>query len=613
MMQGMMGGKGKEIYPLLMNLPALSPERRAEVDRLGQERIREGAALLQTAHERLSNAIEAGDHREAEGALEQSRDAIGRVDSGVAAHRVLREGTSPQLTALEWFKTGMGLPPPGSAPAGRPWFHYVIILLLAGFGVTMIVLYVRRLKRADALLNKLATDSSAAVAAGGGPPAPGVPAPKAKADTAPSAKPNADPAAPAPAPVAPGAPPAAAAAAKPLAPTVPPPPVSPDIAPSKSNSWSGAMLVARIFQETSQVKTFRLADPAGGKLPFNYLPGQFLTFTVVPHGTAVKRSYTISSSPTHRDYCEATVRHEDRGMVSGYLHDRVHEGELLQVTAPSGKFSFTGQDGSSIVLISGGVGVTPMMAVVRYLTDRSWPGDIFFIYGCKADDDVIFREEIEYLQRRYPNLHVALVAERVDSLKWPHATGRITKELIAATVPEIASRHVHLCGPPPMMDAVKLMLAELGVQAVQIETEIFIGKERPQAPLPEGAPPAEAEGAAPADAPAAAQDSAASAAATPAIAAPAQAASATEAVVTFARSNKTAALPPSKTILEASEDVGVNIEYSCRVGTCGVCKTKLISGEVTMEVEDALEAADKAQNTILACQAKATSAVSVDA
>ena len=72
-------------------------------------------------------------------------------------------------------------------------------------------------------------------------------------------------------------------------------------------------------------------------------------------------------------------------------------------------------------------------------------------------------------------------------------------------------------------------------------------------------------------------------------------------------------MPPTKTVLEASEDVGVNIEYSCRVGTCGVCRTKLLSGTVTMEVQDGLEPGDKENNIILACQAKSTADLSVDA
>ena len=141
-----------------------------------------------------------------------------------------------------------------------------------------------------------------------------------------------------------------------------------------------------------------------------------------------------------------------------------------------------------------------------------------------------------------------------------------------------------------MMDAVKLMLAELKVPAENIKSEVFAGKPKTKAPPPDetatdGAAPAPAE---------------------------TDGAAAGTAVATFARSNKTAVLPPDKSILEASEDVGVNIDYSCRVGTCGICKTKLLSGKVTMEVEDALTQEDKAQNLILACQAKATGNVSVD-
>ena len=146
-----------------------------------------------------------------------------------------------------------------------------------------------------------------------------------------------------------------------------------------------------------------------------------------------------------------------------------------------------------------------------------------------------------------------------------------------------------------MMEAIKSILAELGVPAEQIKSEIFIGKERPAA-LPTDAvaishsdllqPPAP-----PLDGTAAVG----------------------VAVTTFARSRRTALLPPDKTVLEASEDVGVNIEYSCRVGTCGVCKVKLLAGTVTMEVQDALDASDRQNNVILACQAKATADVTVDA
>lgn len=553
MMKMMHGGGSPQTYPSMMALPQGSPEARLAAKQLAASRLQDGGVLLVQAGSQLLGAIGANNASVTQSALQNVRQALSQLESGLATQQLLDRGVEPQAAALGWFRQQLSLGLAAESPRwhqlfGLSWVHLsgmaaLVALSLAGTGF-----FVVQRRRASALVKSLAgvADTFAP-----------------DADTATSTFAGTGPAT-----------------------KVPFAPVNPDIAPSKPNSWTGPLLVRRIFQETRQVKTFRLVDPAGGKLPFNYLPGQFLTFTVTPHGQAVKRSYTISSSPTNRDSCEVTVRHEDRGLVSGYLHDRVHEGELLQVTAPSGKFTFAGQDGTSIVLIAGGVGVTPMMSVVRYLTDRSWLGDIYLIYGCKANDDVIFREEIEYLSRRHSNLHVTLVAERVQAASWPYHTGRITKELLAAAVPDITSRHIHLCGPKPMMDAVKLMLAQLGVQAEQIEVEVFIGKEVSQAPVS-----------------AAEQAPSMFDAATPA----------KVATVNFVRSNKTATLPPTKSVLEASEDVGVNIDYSCRVGTCGICKVKLLAGTVTMAVEDALEPAEKAQSIILACQAKATGDVSVDA
>jgi glycine betaine catabolism B len=336
--------------------------------------------------------------------------------------------------------------------------------------------------------------------------------------------------------------------------------------------------VVRTFQETPTVKTFRMMDLQSGELPFRYQPGQFLTVTAAPDGTPLKRSYTIASTPTQREFCEITLKREDRGAVSRFLHDRINEGDTLQVTAPSGKFTFTGVEASSVVLIAGGVGITPMMSVLRYLTARSWPGDIYLFYAVRDRAEVIYREELEYLQRRHANFHVTIVAEHAESAEWPYATGRITRELLTSSVAELPSRRVHLCGPPAMMDALKALLLGLGVPAAQIRTEVFAGKE-PRSIALNTLPAADTK----------------------------------VAVVTFASSRRTAMMPPTKTVLEAAEDVGVDIEYSCRIGTCGVCRTKLLSGTVTMDVEDGLEPGDKANNVILACQAKATGDITIDA
>jgi ferredoxin len=168
---------------------------------------------------------------------------------------------------------------------------------------------------------------------------------------------------------------------------------------------------------------------------------------------------------------------------------------------------------------------------------------------------------------------------RVAGTDWMGPTGRLTKELIAQNVPSIASRRVHLCGPPPMMEAMQGILAELGVPKEQVKTESFTlarGKPEPERHVLETKP-------------------------------------AVAATVAFAKSGKSAPLPPDRTVLEVAEAIGVEIPNVCRVGVCGVCKTKLLSGSVTMAVQDALTPEDKARNMILACQAKSTVPISVEA
>src|SRR5690606_34666510 len=104
---------------------------------------------------------------------------------------------------------------------------------------------------------------------------------------------------------------------------------------------------------------------------------------------------------------------------------------------------------------------------------RSWSGDIFLLYGCRTPDDIIFREELEYLQRRHPNLRVVITISRPEGTDWKGPTGRITKELITQSVPDLPRRYVHICGPVPMMEATKQILAELGVPRERIKLEAF--------------------------------------------------------------------------------------------------------------------------------------------
>ncbi|WP_154695343.1 flavin reductase family protein, partial [Legionella pneumophila] len=162
---------------------------------------------------------------------------------------------------------------------------------------------------------------------------------------------------------------------------------------------------------------------------------------------------------------------------------------------------------------------------------------------------------------------------------WMGLQGLFTKNIISHLVPDIASHRIHVCGPPAMMEAILASLKELNVPADLILTEAFGPEKKPEI-AQEELEAIKAE---------------------------------TRAMISFRKSEKMVPILPDRTLLEIAEANGVTIDNACRTGQCGLCKVKLLSGEVTMACEDALSKEDKQQRLILACQAKATQNIEVDA
>lgn len=555
MMEGMHGGTPpKELYPRLMELPSFTPEQREEMQRAAHERMESGTKMMAEAMDILLTRAGVNDYAAMQDAMNRLREGAARFDSGLSTHRAIAEGRSPQDVGLQWFKGQMNLtePPVTGRHGWLDWSveHWIVMIGLAAFAVVMVGMYFVKMRRATALLRRLTEP----------PPGSALAATPAAATAS-----------------------AQQTAAPRVSPESTPPPPSSEGADGVIGPWSGSLRVSNVFAETPSIKTFRLVNPSGGSIPFAFVPGQFLTLAVALAGRTTKRSYTIASSAAQRDYVEITIKREELGVVSRYLHDRVVPGELLQIAAPQGRFTFSGTEADSIVLIGAGVGITPLMCIVRTLTDRGWNKDIFLLFACRTSGDFVFREELEHLQRRHPNLHVVATMTRAEGTVWMGPKGRLTKELIAHSVPDISTRRVHICGPAPMMDATRAVLLELGVPSNQIRTEAFGPPER--------------------------KDTRQSAVQTAMV----EASPETTPVVSFAISGKAAPLPADTSVLEAAEHVGVSIDNSCRAGTCGQCKVKLLKGSVTMAVEDALAPEEKARGIILACQAKATRNIEVEA
>ena len=351
------------------------------------------------------------------------------------------------------------------------------------------------------------------------------------------------------------------------APAETPSPVRVGFVAEPASFWSGQLIVDSIRDETPTVRTFRLRGAPGGALPFAFLPGQFLTITVGMDAGPVQRCYTIASSPSERQHCEITVKRE--GAASTALHETLKPGARLDVSGPSGRFVFDGSASERVVFLAGGVGITPLMSKLRFLADARWHGQVDLIYSVRDSRDIIFRQELADLQTRMPGLRVHVTVTGPDR-EWDGPRGRLTQDWVRTQVPDIARRHVRLCGPTALATSAQALLRELGVPASQVAIEAFGG--RSESPVSDGR----------------------------------------SHNMRFLRSEIVATVGPGQTLLDAALAAGVSIDHGCRAGVCGRCRARLVEGDVTIDCDFVLGPEDKTEGLFLTCQARPVGDVVID-
>ncbi|MGA3155644.1 MAG: MOSC domain-containing protein [Streptosporangiaceae bacterium] len=323
-------------------------------------------------------------------------------------------------------------------------------------------------------------------------------------------------------------------------------------------AWPGfrPLTVTAISQESDTVASLHLADPQGGKLPAAR-PGQFLTLRLHPDpaGTPLLRSYSLSGAPGEAEY-RISVKREQHGAGSQFLHTRVRAGDVLEAAAPRGTFTLRAGTGP-VLLVSAGVGATPVLAMLHALAAARSSRDIWWLHGSRSRADEPFAAESRSLLAALPAAHRHICYSSpgpgdVQGRDYDTA-GRLSAPVLAALdLPRDAD--AYLCGPAAFMADVSAALVAAGLQAGRIRTEMF------------GAGPSVTPGIARAAGrrphPPAGQPSGGPA-------------------VAFARSDLTVRWDPGyASLLELAEACDVPVRWSCRTGVCHTCETAVMSGTV---------------------------------
>ncbi len=315
--------------------------------------------------------------------------------------------------------------------------------------------------------------------------------------------------------------------------------------------------VARIVEESSLIRSFYLEPADDGGLP-GFQAGQFLPIKLdwTDLDAPLTRTYTVSSAPEDPAF-RISVKREAEGAVSRLLHERLREGDVIEALAPRGQFTIDAAERRPVVMIAGGIGVTPMVSMLRHLLSEGLRTrhlrPVWFLYSARTKAERAFFDELRQLAAAASpqvQLRLVLTAPEADSREGHdhHAAGRLTVKTLKGLLP-FDDYDFYVCGPAAMTQDIYDGLRDLNIADARIHTEAF-GPAGLTRRRDEGAAPAavEAEG---------------------------------EASVDFAEAEVTADWTPEKgTLLELAEDAGLSPVYGCRSGSCGSCAVKLLDGDV---------------------------------
>ncbi|MFF2518139.1 MOSC domain-containing protein [Streptomyces sp. NPDC058086] len=349
--------------------------------------------------------------------------------------------------------------------------------------------------------------------------------------------------------------------------------------------WRGfrQLRVTQVVPETPTVSSFLLRPTDSQALP-PAAPGQYLTVRIPGEGgPGLVRTYSLSSAPGAAEY-RISVKREDRGKASTYLHTHLHTGDVIEAAAPRGTFVLA-DDHTPVALFSAGIGVTPVLAMLYQLALGHSSRAVWWVHTARDPEQQPFAEETRQLLARLPHARAFIyyTAPDLEIAGGPGIThGHMTSDGIRELgIP--ADAHAYLCGPEGFMSTVTSALQRAGLSSSNIHTEVFgaLAPINPGIAHKGSGPPHQPPGP-----------------------------GGTGPSVTFARSGlSTRWSERYATLLELAEACEVPTRWSCRTGVCHTCTTPLLTGQVEYTTQP-LE--DPASGEVLPCCSIPTADVLLD-
>ncbi len=334
------------------------------------------------------------------------------------------------------------------------------------------------------------------------------------------------------------------------------------------------LTVKRVVQETADAITIEFERPASSMI---YEAGQFLTLIAHIEGEEVRRSYSLCTSMLTDDAPAVTVKRVEGGKMSNFLASSIKVADSLKVMEPMGKFTARAKAGNKrhLVLFGGGSGITPLMAITKEVLHGESDSIISLIYANRNIDSIIFREQLDDIQRNYEGRFQVIYILDNAPVNWQGPSGLLNPEKVKTLlerVPDWGEEKTEylMCGPEGMMNNITSALEIMRVPKEKIFKESFVVGITNKKEVIVEAPT---------------EDTIV----------------AREVKIIYDDEEHTFMVEPDKTILETALELDIDLPYSCQSGLCTACRGKCLSGKVKMDEEEGLSDSEREEGYVLTC------------